>query len=229
MRAAVQEANAHAGPDSISLPANTYVLTQTGFGEDNAVTGDLDITGDLTITGAGAATTFIDGNAADRIFDVKVPSGKAVGLFDLTIRNGDARPDGANGISSGGGIYIDDEAALNLNNVVIADNHADSGGGINNYYGWLSVSGGGVLSNTTNYEGGGIASGGYYYAYSGGGGSAPAKEKVDKPASRRATAPAAKSAAFCAQHNHSQRDHDCRELRRRLWRRRGVCARPRLR
>jgi hypothetical protein len=189
LRAAVQEANAHAGADAITLPAGTVVLTQTGFGEDNAVTGDLDITGDLTVTGAGAASTVIDGNAADRVFDIKVVSGHAVGLAALTIRNGDARPSGANGISSGGGIYIDDEATLNLTDVVIAGSHADSGGGINNYYGWLAISGGAILSNTSNYEGGGIGSGGYYYAY-GGGGSGPSKEKADKPAPLRVPGPA---------------------------------------
>ena len=104
----------------------------------------------------------------------------------------DARPDGANGISSGGGIFIDYQATLSLINVVVISNHADSGGGINNYDGWLSVSGGAILSNSTNYEGGGIGSGGYYYAYSGGGGSAPSKEKEKSGPiiSRRIPAPA---------------------------------------
>ena len=50
------------------LPAGTYTLTRAGTNEDAAATGDLDITQNLTITGAGAATTIIDGNQLDRVF-----------------------------------------------------------------------------------------------------------------------------------------------------------------
>ncbi|MBA7659247.1 hypothetical protein ES703_67221 [subsurface metagenome] len=47
LRAAIQEANALAGPDTINLPANTYTLSIAGANEDAAATGDLDITDDL--------------------------------------------------------------------------------------------------------------------------------------------------------------------------------------
>ena len=57
LRAAVQEANALAGPDTIDLPAGTYVLTLAGPAEDAGASGDLDVHDTLTITGAGAATT----------------------------------------------------------------------------------------------------------------------------------------------------------------------------
>src|SRR6266545_1657367 len=43
LRAAVQEANALAGPDTVSLPSGTYMLTLLGADEDAAATGDLDI------------------------------------------------------------------------------------------------------------------------------------------------------------------------------------------
>src|SRR5689334_24013888 len=45
LRAAVQEANAFAGADSIFIPADQdgYTLSITGAGEDAAATGDLDI------------------------------------------------------------------------------------------------------------------------------------------------------------------------------------------
>lgn len=56
LRAAVQEANALAGPDTIDLPAGTYVLTLAGPAEDASASGD-DVHDTLTITGAGAATT----------------------------------------------------------------------------------------------------------------------------------------------------------------------------
>lgn len=54
LRAAIQEANALAGDDTITLPAGTYTLTIAGAHEYNAATGDLDIRENLTITGAGA-------------------------------------------------------------------------------------------------------------------------------------------------------------------------------
>src|SRR5438093_12159986 len=57
LRAAIQEANANVGPDTIVVPAGTYLLTIAGQGEDAAATGDLDIRDDLTITGAGADST----------------------------------------------------------------------------------------------------------------------------------------------------------------------------
>ncbi len=43
LREAVRRANASAGPDRVVLKAKTYVLTQPGQDEDEALTGDLDI------------------------------------------------------------------------------------------------------------------------------------------------------------------------------------------
>jgi hypothetical protein len=66
LRAAVMEANALAGADTITLPAGLYTLTRVGLDENpsagepweavivsDASIGDLDITQDVTITGAG--------------------------------------------------------------------------------------------------------------------------------------------------------------------------------
>ena len=125
LRAAIQEANAHAGADTIMVPAGTYLLTIAGQGEDVAATGDLDITDDVTITGAGADSTILDGNGIDRIFDI---SASLVAISDLTIRNGNPGP-GDNGF--GGGLY--NSSTLTLRNVVVANNTAAaSGGGISN-------------------------------------------------------------------------------------------------
>src|SRR3990172_4426909 len=90
LRAAVQETNAAAGHDTITLPADVYVLNKEGTDEDAAATGDLDITDDVTITGAGAEMTVIDGAASDRV--VHIPWYRygvvTVELLDLTVRNG---------------------------------------------------------------------------------------------------------------------------------------------
>ena len=64
LRAAVMEANALAGDDTIYLPAGTYTRTLGGLNEGHATTGDLDIRDDVTILGAGAADTIIEINTA---------------------------------------------------------------------------------------------------------------------------------------------------------------------
>jgi len=78
VRAAVQTANALAGPDKILLREANHVLTLVGAGEDDAETGDLDVTSEITIegpdyiAGLGYSTSFIDAKKLkDRIFDVQ--------------------------------------------------------------------------------------------------------------------------------------------------------------
>jgi hypothetical protein len=68
LRAAVQEANAHAGPDVITLPAGLFVLSLAGPGENAAATGDLDIVEELEGRRCGMGATVIDGLYSDRIF-----------------------------------------------------------------------------------------------------------------------------------------------------------------
>jgi CSLREA domain-containing protein len=55
LRAAIQEANALTGADTVIVPAGTYILTIPGRGETAAVAGDLDITDDLALAGAGTS------------------------------------------------------------------------------------------------------------------------------------------------------------------------------
>src|SRR5689334_1776278 len=51
LRAAIQEANALTGLDTITLPAGSFALSQIGNSEQAAASGDLDISGDLAING----------------------------------------------------------------------------------------------------------------------------------------------------------------------------------
>src|SRR5215207_3850749 len=85
LRAAIQEANAWEGADSISIPAGTFALSIAGSGEDAAATGDLDITDGLTISGAGIGVTILEAGELDREFHVQ--SG-TLSLSRLTIQNG---------------------------------------------------------------------------------------------------------------------------------------------
>ena len=70
LRAAILEANAHAGADTIVLRPNaTYLLSLVGA-DDDGRNGDLDVLDSVTIIGAGP-TTVIDGNGgvvAERVF-----------------------------------------------------------------------------------------------------------------------------------------------------------------
>src|SRR2546425_1169074 len=155
LRAAIQEANALPGPDTIMVPASTYLLTIEGRDEDAAVTGDLDITDDVTITGAGADRTILDGNGIDRIFDIELPTSRAaivVAIAALTIRNGNSGP-GA--LADGGGLY--NSGTLTLRNVVVANSTtaAASGGGITNIND-ITLTDCVVSGNTTATYGGGL-------------------------------------------------------------------------
>jgi CSLREA domain-containing protein len=108
LRAAIQEANALAGADTITLPPNSYLLT---------LATELGITGNLIITGGGASTTIIDGNKNVRPNGrvLVIGSGITVNINGVTIRNG------GTGIT-GGGIF--NGGTLTLTNSTVSGNAA---------------------------------------------------------------------------------------------------------
>lgn len=127
LRAAIQEANALAGTDTINLPAGTFTLSISGAGEEVAATGDLDVTGSLTITGAGARSTILDGGALDRVLDVDpAVTGITVSISSLAIRNGSVTG------SPGGGVR-NAAPSLTLTDCVLSGSSTSvNGGGISN-------------------------------------------------------------------------------------------------
>ena len=116
LRAAVMEANALVGDDTINLPAGTYTRTLGGLNEGHATTGDLDIRDDVTISGAGAADTIIDAASLDRVFHVFADSSLTVSGVTMT---GGLAPGGSNG----GGI-LNDEGTLTVHDSIILANSA---------------------------------------------------------------------------------------------------------
>ena len=120
LRAAIMEANALVGDDTILLIPGTYRLTIAGRDDDSARFGDLDVSDSLTIIGSGTDQTFIDAADLDRVFHV-LPGG-TLNLKNLTILGGE--------VVNGGGIL--NQGFLSLNNVVVQDNNADFGGGVYN-------------------------------------------------------------------------------------------------
>ncbi|HHH36961.1 MAG TPA: DUF11 domain-containing protein [Gammaproteobacteria bacterium] len=179
LRAAVQQANAWPGPDSIILPAGTYALSLTDD-EDAAASGDLDILDDLEINGAGAATTLIDGGGLHRL--VQVMAGTTVTLRHLTLQNGRTPLNGgailnegtltledsvlrnnattAFGPQGGGGAIFNSAAttALTLKRVTLDGNSTQtSGGAINITSGTLDISSAIITNNSAVLNGGGLS------------------------------------------------------------------------
>jgi CSLREA domain-containing protein len=115
LRAAIMEANALAGADTISVPAGTYTLTIAGQGEDDGATGDLDVKEGLSIAGAGASSTIIDAKSIDRVFHVLDPA--RLTISGATVRNGNP------GNGSGGGIR--NSGTLTIARSTIANNSAE--------------------------------------------------------------------------------------------------------
>jgi parallel beta-helix repeat protein len=136
VRAAIQEANARGGADTIQVPAGVYELEAPTMNEDVAGTGDYDITDPVTITGAGPNSTILDGGfpvpgaspevkGLDRIFEVHRMAGD-VTITDLTIREGHSEEDG-------GAVQNWSPGRLRFEDVHLLDSlAAKAGGAINN-------------------------------------------------------------------------------------------------
>jgi large repetitive protein len=155
LRAAIQEANALFGTDTIEVPAGTIVLTLAGAGENLSASGDLDITDGVRILGAGMDQTIIDGGGLDRVFHLSTTA--RIEMQGLTIRNGVASG------ASGGGILLENTGGLDLTDVRITGNSAQSGGGVYAaLWSWMgddmiNVTRCIISDNTANSQGGGFA------------------------------------------------------------------------
>ena len=152
LRAAVMEANARPGPDDIHAPPGTYMLSFAGAGEDESLTGDLDLADALTIIGAGHDKTIIDGAGLDRVLHHTVYAGALpaplVVVSGVTLRNGGGDQ------SAGGTVY--NAGRLELTKVHITDSSAEfSGGGIMNE-GILNIAGSTMGPGNSSLFGGAI-------------------------------------------------------------------------
>jgi len=125
LRAAVMEANALGGLQTIELGPFVYELTLLGE-DDTAIAGDLDVTfGDISINGSGFDTV-INGNGNNRLFEVF--NGRSLKLSNLTLTGGRAATASHNG---GGAIQIINTGTqLFTDHVIITNNSANTGGGL---------------------------------------------------------------------------------------------------
>ena len=163
LREAIQAANTDAafggcpagsGDDTITLPAGTYTLTLVGSADDLNQTGDLDIRSNITMTGAGAASTIVDGNATDRVIEVKFAN--TLAIAGLTIQHG--QPSGSGG-GNGAGINVDNNGAIvTITDGIIRDNTGTVGAGIDNSQnGTVTITNSTITGNiATGAAGGGM-------------------------------------------------------------------------
>ncbi len=142
LRAAIDQANASASADVISLPAGVYHLTGAA-NEDANASGDLDIddvgTASTTINGAGARTTSIVGTGADRVLDTH-DSSEHVSISGVAITGG-------GGVDEGGGIFA--AGTLRLTNASVVGNRSNATGPTSNEGGGIFINNHGNLRNVT--------------------------------------------------------------------------------
>lgn len=141
LRAAIMQANAGPGADTIVLPTGaTITLTLGGIG--GAEEGDLDITAPVTIAVLAGDLARVEATFADRLFDI----GQDVAVTFSRITFADGAPAGLAG-SNGGALRITaDGARVTVEDSVFTDNAADTGAAISNG-GTLVVSGSNFVRN----------------------------------------------------------------------------------
>jgi hypothetical protein len=175
LRSAIMASNDTGGSNTINLPAGMFLLTISPDRMNDDASGDLNIgrglvQNNLTIAGDSAATTIIDGNNLDRVFDVGFFC--TATLSNLTIRNGKGIFGGAvsnaghatllndiimsNAASQGAGVFSG--GTLMMSDCTLEGNTADQGGGIHNS-GTMTVTDSTVTGNMAS-QGGGILNSG---------------------------------------------------------------------
>src|SRR5688572_19385394 len=96
LRAAVDDANASPGTDTITFAPATNgvaITLSSSTDEDENLDGDFDVTESLVVQGNGSGVTVIDGNDVDRLFQV-TDAAASLTLRDLTLTDGSANGDG---------------------------------------------------------------------------------------------------------------------------------------
>ena len=137
LRAAIQNANKTPDSDTIKLAEDTYKINIPGndhSAETGDAYGDLDIAHDLILNGEGVDKSFIsvtDG-LQDRVLHIL--TGAVVTVTGLTIQNGSTtQTNPPYNTQTGGGIFIEPSATLDISNCFIKNNISNySGGGISN-------------------------------------------------------------------------------------------------
>ncbi len=137
--------------DAITAASAGDTIDLSGQSGTITLNSEIAINKDLTITGPGASTLSLDGNNANRIFNI---SSGTVSISDLTMQNADG--DGGGAISTG--------SSLTLTRVAFIHNTAIQGGAVYSNGGTLTVNDcwfdGNTATSSFGAEGGAIWDGG---------------------------------------------------------------------
>jgi hypothetical protein len=139
LRAAVMQANVTPGEHIIRLQPVLYRLTIPGAGEDQGLTGDLDLVGRITVVGTssgGRLRTIVDATGLnDRVFDAR---STASSLQGLTISGGVLGTTTGNSTElDGGGVRA--FGTFTLLDSIITNNTASRGGGVAIFQGTSTI------------------------------------------------------------------------------------------
>jgi hypothetical protein len=135
IRAALAQAAALPGADTISIPANDYFLASA-----------LTVDSDVTIRGASARTTIVHGGGNYRVFEVAL--GVTATISHLTMRDGTA--DNGNGCWGGN---LRSEGTLLLDHIRSTGGEACSGAGLGNVGAAMTVQSSLIDSNSADIGG----------------------------------------------------------------------------
>jgi hypothetical protein len=174
LRGAIQFANLPSNDNTtISLPANTYILSINGTNQggcDGNTVGDLGANRTMSIVGAGAATTIIrqtgtgPASDGDRVMCMNEPftTGLIYNFSGVTFVGGRDGTSAGGGAALGGGGIIGGELnnSLTMTNVVMANNQVTVLGSANLGGGALQITGGNLI--ITNSTIGGTSAPGLY-------------------------------------------------------------------
>ncbi|HUS24628.1 MAG TPA: DUF4347 domain-containing protein [Candidatus Binatia bacterium] len=198
LRAAIQEANATVGPDTVNF-ANGVQDVLLAYGE-------ITIGDDLTLSGPGASNLTVDAQGSSRIFfidDADSENAATVTIRGVTLANGDGGGGYGGAILShenlvlrdsvvtgsearaGGGVAVDTYFGqkpidtVQIVNTTISDNGASyynnytsygRGGGVSVYapHAAITIANSTITGNTSEQDGGGVYIGGLFYAEFGG-------------------------------------------------------------
>lgn len=180
LRAAVMEANATPGNDTIMVPAGTFTLTIPNNFQYNATGGHLDVNDGLTIVGAGQGSTIIQAgttaaNGIDKVFSIAAPQATGLGpsfatsISNLTIQfglNTDTNDpfggafDWDAGANGNGSISIT-SCTIQSNSAASSQTSLDDGGGMffsneAGNTGTVTIANSTISGNTAQDDGGGL-------------------------------------------------------------------------
>ncbi len=153
LRAAIEEANAHAGSDVVTFIVSNNFGGQSGIPTIGVTQALPDLSSNITISGPGPRELVLQrvGAAGYRIFNVTTAS--AVTISGLTLSGGDRR--GVDGY--GGGIVNSNSAVVNITDCLLRDNTATFGGAIANVgAGAITVTRCTLTGNSANRWGGAV-------------------------------------------------------------------------